>query len=347
MAATSLCSIMKAPRVQSDQSNGTARPNSQGDNDDVICSSVGLRGDCNNLALGTVHFRHIESQLMNGVPSTPKVGDVCVRFLPVTPSHGRHCGIVDLYNTNVAEPSSVMAKKVILGYVGTEELYIPSMPIHLLVSEWNKSLDRFHGMIRCDDSCRTAPSLDAHRDTVMRNVLNMAYKNVPVASEHLWFAIHCIVAKPHLVKEVLQLVGSIGSVLGDMCHTGDVQATTVPRPKDCPSAMKLYLVAKPCSSRVSVLLEDCAGVTLSLVWAVDEDELLCDYLRNSGKCYYVHIGTEHANTFRCNGSCVWRYSDHDTFQRMIAVAETAVALYKHSELSGNTADSARLLTTAC
>lgn len=347
MAAASLCSIMKASRVESDQSDATARPNSRRDDDDVICSSVGLRGDCNNLALGTVHFRHTEFQLMNGVPSTLKVGDVCVRFMSVTPSHGRHCGIVDLYNTNVAEPSSVMAKKVILGYVGTEELYIPSMPIHLLLLEWNKSLDRFHGMIRCDDSCRTAPSLDAHRDTVMRNVLNMAYKNVPVASEHLWFAIHCIVAKPHLVKEVLQLVGSIGSVLGDMCHTSEVQATTVPKPKDCPSAMKLYLVAKPCSSRVSVPLEDCAGVTLSLVWAVDEDELLWDYLQNSGKCYYVHIGTEHANTFRCTGSCVWRYYDHDTFQRMIAVAETAVALYKHSELSGNTADSARMLTTAC
>lgn len=344
MAATSLCTITKTPRVESNHRD--VRLNLKRDTEDLICSHVGLRGN-NNLALGMVHFRHIESQLMNGVPSMPKVGDVCVRFVSVTTNYDRHCGIVDLYNTNVAEPSSVMAKKVILGYVGTEELHIPSMPIHVLVSEWNKSLDRFHGMIRCDESYRTTSSLDTYKDTVTRNVLDMAYRTVPATSEHLWFAIHCIIDKPHLVKEVLQLIGSIGSVLGDMCHTGEVQATTVLRSKGCPSAMKLYLVAKPCSARVSMLLQDCAGVTLSLVWAVDEDELLCDYLRNSGGCYYVHIGTEHANTFRCKGSCVWRYSDYGTFQDMIRVAETAVALYQDSELSGNTADSARLLTTVC
>lgn len=340
MSSASLCDITKTNRVQAAATNDNV--NQRNSEDDLICSHVGLRGDTNNLALGMLHFRYIESQLMHGVPS-PKVGDICVRFVSVTRNHNQHCGIVDLYNTNVAEPSSMTAKKVILGYVGTEELYIPSIPIHVLVSEWNKSLERFHGMIRCDDSYRMS-SIDTHKDTVTRNVLSMAYRTVPVTSENLWFAIHCIVDKPHLVKEVLQLIGSIGSVLGDMCHTGEVQATTVPRARGCPSAIKLYLVAKPCVTT----LPGCGGVTLSLVWAVDEDELLCDYLRNSGGCYYVHIGTENANTFRCNGSCVWRYSDYGKFQNMIGVADTAVALCRESALlSGNTADSARLLTSTC
>lgn len=310
----------------------------------MICSSVGMRGD-NGLSLGMIHFRHIPSPLMDSGPLAPKVGDVCMRFALVT-HRTQHYGLVDLYNTNVVDPSSAMARKVISGYLGTEELCIPSMPIHLLVSEWNKSLDRFHGMIRCDPNHRTGLALDARRDNVIHNVFTMAYKNVPVTSEHLWFAIHCIVAKPHLVKEVLRLVGSVCSVLGDMCHTGEVQATTVPRPKDLPTATRLYLVAKPCAARGSVL-EDYSGVTLALIWAVDEDELLCDHLRTSGHCYYLHVGTEHANTFRCNGSCVWRRADYKTFQDMIGVAETAAALCRSSELSGNTADSARTLTPAC
>lgn len=350
MAVKSLCFLLKTPGVhRAASNNGRVMRTPQDDwHDDVICPTVSLRGGCNNLAMGTIHFKHVASQIMDGVSSRPKVGDVCVRFMLVTPGDGRHCGIVDLYNSNVAEPSSVMAKRLMSGYVGMEELYIPAMPIHLLVSEWNKSLGRFHEMIRCDDASRSARSLEIRRAAVMRNVMSMAYKNVPVSSEHLWFAIHCIVARPHLVKEVLQLVGSIGSVLGDMCHTGEVQATTVPRDKGAPSAIKLYLVAKSSSSSGKrVLLEDHAGVTLSLVWAVDEDELLCDYLRNSGRCYYVHIGTEHGHTFRCNGSCVWRYSDHVGFQTMVAVADTAVSRCQDSELSGNTADSARLLRHAC
>lgn len=350
MAVKSLCALMKTQSLKyaawSNNAQAVATPQDDW-HDDVICQTVGLRGCSNNLALGTVHFKHVPSQIMEGVSSGPKVGDVCVRFMPVTPGDGRHCGIVDLYNSNVAEPSSVMAKRLMCGYVGVEELYIPAMPVHSLVSEWNKSLGRLHEMIRCDDASRSARSLETRRAAVMRNVMNMAYKNVPVSSEHLWFAIHCIVARPHLVKEVLQLVGSIGSVLGDMCHTGEVQATTVPRDKGAPFATKLYLVAKSYSSGTRVMLDDHAGVTLSLVWAVDEDELLCDYLRNSGRCYYVHIGTEHGHTFRCNGSCVWRYSDHAVFQTMVAVADAAVSRCQDSELSGNTADSARLLRKAC
>lgn len=344
----SLCFLLNSTRVICSSATSSHRFPLDYQPEDVISSRVSLHGERNNLALGPLHFRHVPSQLMDTVSSSdPRVGDVCVRFMPATPECGQYCAIVDLYNANIANPSTMTAKKVISAYAGIEELYIPSIPIHLLVSEWNKSLVRFHEMIKCNDSSLSTQSLQVRREAVMRNVTELAYKNVPVTGEHLWFAIHCIVSKPHLVKDVLQLVGSIGSVLGDMCNTGEVQATTVPRYMEVTSVVKLYLVAKSSSLGKDTVLREHGGVTLTLVWALDEDELLYDHLGNSGKCYYVHIGTEHGNTFRCNGFWHWRYYDHVTFQTMIAIADDTVSLSGNTMLSGNTGDSARMLTATC
>lgn len=352
----SICFMLNEQPVRADNREVRGRTHSQwnpsrihidfGHNrEDVLSSGLHVKGQWNNLALGAICFKHVPSQILESVQHKPRVGDVCVRFMPVTSQHGHYSSVVDLYNSNVANGSAMIAQKLISSYTGVEELHIPSIPMHVLVSEWNKSLCQFHDMIRCGDEALAREPLAKRRETVMTNVTELAYKNVPVASNHLWFAVHCIVAKPHLVKQVLQLVGSISSTLGKVCHTGEVQATTVPRDFRVTSGTKLYLIAKsvPVTGSNLTVLGDHAGVTLGLIWATNEDELH-DHLRNSADCHYVHIGTEYGNTFKCNGFCEWRYYNHTVFERMITIGqEMAYTFEESSVLSGNTGESTRAL----
>lgn len=107
---------------------------------------------------------------------------------------------------------------------------------------------------------------------------------------------------------------------------------------------KLYLIAKavPNKGNNVTTLGDESGVTLGLIWAANEEELH-DHLRNSQECYYVHIGTEAGNTFRCNGFCDWRYYNHRVFNRMITIGQQTVSMFRNTMLAGNTGDLARFV----
>lgn len=324
MAARSLCSLLdKKPVPVSDYRERSVRNDDDdvyGSSADVIVSYTVGRCQRNNLASSTVCFRHVPSQIAdptNRKQTIPKVGDVLVSLMPVVSQNTIYDSIVDLYNSNVANGSALLARRLIGNYAGVEELDISCMPIHVLVSEWNKSLYRFHEMIRCEDSTTCGRPLFERRKLVIDNVTELAYRNVPVLGDHLWFAVHCIVSKPHLVKQVLRIVGSLASVRDCICHTGEVQGTTVPREIDAVTVMKLYLIAKtvPGANVSRTVLSDHSGVTLGLVWVTDEDDLH-DHLNNSGPCHYLHIGTEYGNTFRCNGYCDWRYYNRTIFNSM-------------------------------
>lgn len=311
------------------------------DHEDLIVTGLTFRCQWNNMAFGATCFKHVPSQILEGIDHKPRVGDVCVRFLSVTGRAERHASLVDLYNSNVAHGSALIAQRIISSYRGIEELHILSIPIHILVSEWNKSLFRFRELVRCSHE-----GVGDRRDTVLGNVTTRAYKNIPVVGDHLWFAVHCLVSKPHLVKQVLQIVGAITSTSGNSCYTGTVQATTVPRDfGDTVSGIKLYLTAKsisPTGNDFTVLGEH-SGVTLGLIWAADEDELH-DHLRNSTNCHYLHVGTEYGNTFSCNGFSEWRYWNRTVFNRMIDVGlDITSKNAADSMLSGNTGDSASSL----
>ena len=320
------------------------------DGDIVLTGLDGYKGQCNNLALGSLDFKHVESQLITP-RHVPRVGDVCVRLMPIISQSEDYATIVHLYNTYIANGSSLLAKRHIDSYAGTEELSIPVIPIHVLVSEWNKSLQRFHDLIGVDGSSSSGGgggggqrTRRQQRMNIVSNVTELALKNVPIVSEHLWFVLHSIVSKPSLVKQVLQLVGSVSSTSGTVCHTDEVQNVTVPG-GTAMQAVKLYLIAKsvPATGNNVTVLGDEAGATLGLIWVAVEDELH-DHLRNSQRCYYVHLGTQTGNTFRCNGSCDWRYYNHSAFDRMTRVGHEAVLTIGSSALAGNTGDSARLLT---
>lgn len=313
------------------------------DNDVVLSGLNGHKGQWNNLALGNLDFKYVPSQLIASTTErNPRVGDVCVRLMPIISRSEEYSSIVDLYNTYIAKGSDLIARRCINSYTGTEELYIPVIPIHTFVSEWNKSLRQFHDMIRCDglDDRQTQRQ---RRLTVVSNVTEIALKNVPILSNHLWFVLHSIVSKPSLVKQVVQLVGSIASKSGTVYHTGEVENTTVPD-VDAMHPAKLYLIAKsvPATGNDVTILGDEAGATLGLIWAADEEELY-DHLRNSQNCYYMHIGSEAGNTFRCNGFCEWRYYNHRVFNRMIAIGQETVSTFESMTLAGNTGDSARLV----
>lgn len=315
-------------------------------NDVMLSGSHSYKGQWNNLALGNLDFKHVPSQLISSnTKHSPRVGDVCVRLLPIISRSEEYLSIVDLYNTYIVKGSSLMAKRCISSYTGMEELYIPAIPIHTFVSEWNKSLHQFHDMIRCDgfDSHHTQSQ---RRMTVVSNVTEIALKHVPILSDHLWFVLHCIVSKPYLVKQVLQLVGSISSTSGTMYHTGEVENTTVPG-DSAVHAVKLYLIAKsvPATGNNVTILGDEAGVTLGLIWAADEEELH-DHLRSSQNCYYVHVGTESGHTFRCAGFCEWRYYNHSVFNRMTVIGKETVFKFGSTQLAGNTGDSARVVYKA-
>ncbi|KAJ7984164.1 hypothetical protein DPEC_G00364480 [Dallia pectoralis] len=251
--------------------------------------------------------------------------------MPIVCRSEEYSSIVDLYNTYIAKGSSLIAKRCIDSYAGTEELYIPAIPIHTFVSEWNKSLQQFHDTIRCDGLAdRQTPR--QRRMTVLSNVAEVALKNVPIVSDHLWFVLHSIVAKPSLVKQVVQLVGSIQSTSGAVYHTGEVENPTVPG-KDTMHAVKLYLIAKsvPATGHNATVLGAEAGATLGLIWVADEEELY-DHLRNSHNCNYLHIGT-------VQGVCEWRHYNHRVFNRMTTIGQETVSKCESMTLADNTADS--------
>ena len=351
MSHKSICFMLNAEcvRVQSQGNVVTAIhlvTDEHCDNDVVTSGSTGYRGQWNNLALGNLYFNHISSDLISSTTKhSPRVGDVCVKLMDIFTQSEEYSTLVDLYNTYIATGSAQMARRCIDGYTGSKELYIPAIPIHTFVHEWNKSLRQFHDMIGQDNpnDRRTAKR---RRLTVVSNVTEVALKKVPIASDHLWFVLHSIVSRPCLVKQVLQLVGAISSTSGLVYRTGEVENVTIPRNIDT-RAVKLYLIAKSVPARGNnvTVLGDEAGVTLGLIWVSTEDELF-DHLRNSQNCSYVHIGTESGNTFRCAGFCEWRYYNHTAFKRMVRIGHETVSKYASSGLAGDTGDSARLVHQA-
>lgn len=354
----SICSMLNEPSVVENQETGWSPEklamDTCCDNEAIrACVYDGYKGQWNNLAQGNLDFKWVPSELINPGANkiVPRVGDVCVRMMSVVThneqNQDHYSAIVDLYNTYVAKGSSLIAKMYINRCTGIDELYIPAIPIHLLVSEWNKSLMQFHDLIRCEDSSDNNSSLHVNRNTVISNVTQLALKNVPIISEHLWFVVHCIVSNPKLVSQVLQLVGTVASCSGKLYHTGEVENIMVPRDDHSASSMKLYLIARLVSPNTmgngAKALGDQAGAMLGLIWASDEEDLH-DHLRNFGHCYYVHIGTEAGNTFRCNGFCQWRSYDYKVFTRMVTIGHESALRFEGTMLAGNTGDSARFLS---
>lgn len=288
-----------------------------------IVSHVHTRSGCeDNLCLAPLSFRHIRSSLLpDELRTRLRVGDVCVAFMPVLCNATEFADVVDLYNSNVANSCALKARRLVSTYAGTEEKNISCMPIQTLVSEWNRSFDRFRDATRCQDTRMNDKSYADRIKHVCDSVIDSAYRDIPVKSDNLWFAIHTIANHPRLVKELLRLVGSIASVHDDVCLTGTVQGTTVNRAADVRSNVRLYLVAKPAAVRAgeTTLLQEHSGVRLSLVWASSEDELF-DCLRNVNGCYYVLLGTEYGTDFACSTVCDWRYFSHAAFGRMHAYA---------------------------
>ena len=313
------------------------------DSDVIRSGANGYKGGWNNLALGTLDFKHLPSQLITSTTKQSlRVGDVCVRLMPIVSKSEECSSIVDIYNTYIAKGTSLIAKTCINRYSGTEELCIPAIPIHTFVSEWNKSLHQFLDMIR-SDGLGDNQTERQRRLTVISNVTEIALKNVPILSDHLWFLIHSIVSRPPLVKEVLQLVGSIASTSGAIYHASEVVKTTVPG-GHAVNSVRLYLIAKPVptTGHNVTILQDKAGVTLGLIWVADEEELY-DHLRNIQNCYYLHIGTESGNTFRCSAFCEWRYYNYTVFNKMTTFGQELVSKFNSTMLAGNTGDSARVV----
>lgn len=338
----SICSLLDHEPVVSRRKDATRRHPIQNECEDFIISGLSsYKGQRNNIALGSLDFKCVPSHLIaSAAKQFPRVGDVCVRVLPLISDSEEYSSIVDLFNTYIARGASLIATTCISKYTGNEELYIPAVPIHVFVSEWNKSLRRFRDAISSDDGW-----YNNRRDRlrVISNVTEMTLKNVPVRSEHLWFVMHCIVARPSLVKQVIQLVGSIASMSGTVYHTGEVERSRVPG-NNSAHPMKLYLIAKskPSTETDATAHEENTGVTLGLIWAADEVELY-DHLQSSLDCYYVHIGTEAGNTFRCNGFCDWHYYNHKVFKRMEVIGEEMASKFQSTTLAGCTGDSARLI----
>lgn len=345
----SICHMLNAHPVEAvrrPRSSTKHLPNDDGHDNDVMSSGVmGFKGQCNNLALGNLDFKCVPTQLFASDTSHGlRFGDVCVRLVPVISQSEEYSLLVDLYNTYVTKGSAMIARACINSYAGTEELCIPAIPIHVFVSEWNKTLQQFQSLIRRDNigvgynAMRQKPRL-----TVVSNVIEITLKNVPILSDHLWFVLHSIVSKPSMVKQVLQLIGSIASISGSMCHTGEVE--NVAMGKVGMHAVKLYLIAKsvPNTGNNVTVLGDESGATLGLIWVAQEEELY-DQLRDDQDCYYLCIGTETGNTFRCDGFCEWRYYNNSIFNRMTTIGHATVSRFKDTMLAGDTGDSARLMT---
>ena len=163
-------------------------------NNDVVRSGLnGYKGEWNNLALGNLDLKHVPSQLIDSATKhSARVGGVCVRLMPIFSQSEEYSSIVDLYNTYIAKGRSLIAKRYINSYTGTEELYIPAIPIHTLVSEWNKSLHQFHDMIGYD-GLGGRQNQRHRRLTVVSNVTEIALNHLPILSDHLWFVLHSTV----------------------------------------------------------------------------------------------------------------------------------------------------------
>lgn len=322
----SICTLLRRDNVRyvKRELNNNNNNRNQRSEPTSIVSRVHIHSGCdNNLCLASLGFRHIHSSLLpDELCKRPRVGDVCVAFLPVMCSAPEFSVVVDLYNSNVANSGAMKAMRLINTYAGTDDKQVSCMPAQTLVSEWNRSLDRFKDAIRCQDNRRIAESSYRVRSKYLCETLaDKAYRDLPVKSDNLWSAIHIIVNEPRLVKEVLQLVGSVASVHADNCLTGTVQGTTIERPADVMSSVRLYLVAKPATQKpgYSSLIPEHPGVQLSLIWTSSEYELF-DHLRNAKGCHYVLLGTEYGNDFTCSTVCDWRYFDYEAYGTMHAYA---------------------------
>ncbi|KAK2814717.1 hypothetical protein Q5P01_000551 [Channa striata] len=247
------------------------------------------------------------------IKQTPTVGDLCVRLAPLTARSDEYALIVDLYNTYCVKGSAQMAARCISSYLGggAGGLHVPAIPIHVFVSEWNRSLKQFHDLIRSTEESLTTGRARAPaqlRASVVANVTALALENVPALSEHLWFVLHCVVSKP----------SSVASFTGSAYRTGEVDNVKVPGKDASRSSIRLYMIAKSAESASgndSTALGGEAGASLGLVWVNCEEELF-DHLRNVRDSRYVHLGTESGNTFRCAGFCEWRRYHPSLFDRM-------------------------------
>lgn len=197
-------------------------------------------------------------------------------------------------------------------------------------------------MIRSDGPIDRSTKSE-RRMAVLSSVTEIAFQNVPILSDHVWFVLHCIVLKPSLVK----LLGSVASTSGVVYHMGQVENATVPGEQGGMNPAKLYLIANSVAAVGNDLtvLSDKAGATLGLVWVADGEELH-NHLWNALNSCYVHIGTEAGNTFRCHGFCDWQYYDRSVFQRMTGVGRAIASSFGSTNLTGNTRDSARVVNTA-
>lgn len=350
----SICTTLNVPNVAVapvQQSERLVQEEVDEDGDVVTTGPTSCwKRRCDNVALGALDFSYVPSQM---IPSTvkpkPQVGDLCVRLTALEACTEEYASIVDLYNTYCAKGSAQMAARCIGSYVkSSDELYIPAIPIHVFVSEWNRSLKQFHDMIKCNREWSNARGVAAAsrdlRSSLVNNVITLTLGDVPARSEHLWYVLHCVISKPSLVKEALQLVGSVSSCSGALYHTGDVNGSTVPC-KNGSNSSRLYLIAKSAASGAATdetPLGENAGVTLGLVWVSSEEELF-DHFRNVGRGHYVHLGTESGNTFRCKGCCEWRAYNWEVYHRMSELGAEVAAMpcVQDSYLAGNTADAVR------
>lgn len=358
MVMTSLCETLNLPNVQFATQARRLEPlaSEPSDEGDPVWSGLNCHykrhGD--NLALGALDFTYVPSQMIPAaIKQTPTVGDLCVRLAPLTARSDEYASIVDLYNTYCVKGSAQMAARCISSYLGggAGGLHVPAIPINVFVSEWNRSLKQFHDLIRCTEESLTTGRARAPaqlRASVVANVTALALENVPALSEHLWFVLHCVVSKPSLVREAVQLVGSVASFTGSAYRTGEVDDVKVPGKDSSRSSIRLYMIAKSAESASgndSTALGGEAGASLGLVWVNCEEELF-DHLRNVRDSRYVHLGTESGNTFRCAGFCEWRRYQPSLFDRMGEIGRHVVQALPRADtgLAGDTADSARAIT---
>nr|BBA49209.1 hypothetical protein [Oryzias latipes] len=348
--ANSICVTLNLPSVTVAQVQQLQHSRcEEADDDDAVHTGASScwKRSCDNMAMGAVDFSYVASQMIpSTVKQAPQVGDLCVQLAPLAARTEEYASIVDLYNTYCAKGSAQMAVRCMRSFARSQsELCIPAIPIHIFVSEWNRSLKRFHDMVRCNrewTNARTgAAPAQAVRTSLLNNVITLTLGDVPARSEHLWYLLHCVISKPSLVKEALQLVGCVSSCSGTLYRTGDVTNSTVPC-KNGSSASRLYLIAKSAAGANDTRLGENAGASLGLIWASSEDELF-DHFRNARCCHYVHLGTESGNAFRCNGYCAWRTHDREVFERMSELGAEVASMpcVQDSHLAGNTADAVR------